>query len=247
MRRRTRTFAMLLGGALVLLVASAPASASFHEMKIREISAGTGVPDSSYVEIQMYTAGQNFLSGGAKFEVCVNSSCSLLPAEFEGFTNVANGANQATVLFGDSGIPAASKDFDADLNLDGSTGAGAVCYVSEPGFSDCASWGGFAANSFLSSSYGTSPGTPAPTLTAGSALRRSISRGCPTLLEASDDTDDSVADFAVTSPGPRKNSAVPTETPCTSPVAKKKKCKKHKKKKSGAYSAKKKCKKTKKH
>jgi hypothetical protein len=88
------------------------------------------------------------------------------------------------------------------------------------------------------------------------ALRRSISAGCPTALEASDDTNNSAADFAVTSPNPRPNSVAPTETTCgtttpptgyptqpsgTGAATKKKKCKK--KKHRSAAAAKKKCKK----
>jgi hypothetical protein len=98
------------------------------------------------------------------------------------------------------------------------------------------------------------------------ALRRTISAGCPTALEASDDTNNSAADFSVTTPNPRKNSVAPTEMTCTtgaptgSPAqpsapsrAKKKKCKKRKPSagsgtggavgNSPAYAAKKKCKK----
>jgi hypothetical protein len=220
------------------------------------VSPGTGANDS-YVEVQMYSAFQNFLSGGAGLAVC-DPTCSLAPATFGPFSDVANGNNQDTVLFGDSGIPAGSKDFGVDLNLEAVQAGGAVCYLSEPGFSDCVSWGTFSNNGALTANYGSSasPGAPAGALSSGMALRRSIAPGCPTLLEASDDTNNSATDFAAATPDPRKNSVAPTETPCASgggPAAyppasgyprAKKKCKKHKK--SGAYSAKKKkCKKRK--
>ena len=40
---------------------------------------------------------------------------------------------------------------------------GAVCYVSEPGYNDCVSWGNFSGNSTLTMNYGRAPpGTPAP-------------------------------------------------------------------------------------
>jgi hypothetical protein len=209
-------------------------------MKVREISPGNGTPNTSYVEVQMYAPFQQFLSP-AKIVVC-NDICSVFPREITGFSTVPNGNNQDTVLFGDSAV--ASKDFNADLDLDSIEAGGAVCYVSEPGYTDCVSWGNFNNNSALTSRYDLSadPGTPAPALTDGMALRRSISAGCPTTLEASDDTNDSAADFAVTSPNPRTNSTTPTEVPCggssppggaPSPNApgakKKKKCKKHKK------------------
>ena len=127
--------------------------------------------------------------------------------------------------------------------------------------------GGAAAGGHPTSSR--SLAAPAPALTSGMALRRSISAGCPTALEASDDTNNSAADFAVTTPNPRKNSVAPTETACAPTVptappaqpnspgtAKKKKCKKHKRSPGSgnagtapgngntpAYAAKKKCKK----
>src|SRR5262249_37902142 len=68
---------------------------------------------------------------------------------------------------------------------------------------------------YLVANYGTTAGTPAPALTTGTALRRSIASGCPTLLEAGDDTNDSATDFAVTTPNPRPNSVTPTETSCS--------------------------------
>ncbi len=234
------------------------ASATFHLVKIREVSSGTGTADSSYVETQNYFDFQNFLSGGAKLVRC-DATCSS-PTTFSPFTDVANGDSQRTVLFADSGIAAGGKDFNVNLNLDAIQAGGAVCYVSEPGYNDCVSWGNFSANSTLMANYGTTAGTPAPSLSSGMALRRSIAPGCSTLLEASDDTNNSATDFSVTTPNPRKNSVAPTEMPCaasgggptgyppaspggTGSTSKKKKCKKHKKKPSGAYAAKKKCKK----
>lgn len=171
---------------------------------------------------------------------------------------MSNGANQSTVVFGDDGLPGGSKDFPVNLNLDAIAAGGAVCYLSEPGFSDCVSWGNFNANSTLMANYGTIAGTPASALSSGMALRRSIAVGCGTALEAGDDTNNSAADFAVTTPNPRPNSVAPSEVTCGSstptgyptqpnaPGAAKKKCKKRKKASGGGntgYAAKKKCKK----
>jgi hypothetical protein len=218
------------------------------------VSPGTGSGDS-YVEVQMYAPFQGFLSGGAGLAVC-NDNCSPVPTTFGPFSDVANGNTQDTVLFGDTGVPAANKDFDVNLNLDALATGGAVCYLSEPGFSDCVSWGNFSNSATLVADYGPSadPGAPAPALSTGMALRRSISPGCPTLLEPGDDTNSSAADFAPATREPRKNSVAPIETPCAgagsgpagyppaSPYpSAKKKCKKRKK--HSAYSAKKKCKK----
>ena len=239
-----RCLVLIASLATAALLQAAPASATFHEIKVSEVSAGTVPSDGSYVEVQMYTPGQNFLNNGGMLAVC-NDICSILPAEFGPFANVANGANQATVLIGDSAIPAGQKDFNINgLNLEDVDDGGAVCWFGEPGFSDCVSWGTFSNNDALTSNYGTTAGTPAPALTIGSALNRSIAPGCPTLLEAADDTNSSAADFSTGPPSPRTNAATPTEKPCAPPAQpkKKKKCKKAKK---GAAAAKQ-CKKKKK-
>jgi hypothetical protein len=257
MGRGTWRFAAVLAAAgLLLLLSTGSAGASYHEMKIREVSAGTGPADSSYAEIQMYAPLQQYLSLGAQLVVC-NATCTA-PTTFGPFANVANGTSQSTVVFGDGGLPGGSKDFPVNLNLAAITAGGAVCYLSEPGFSDCVSWGNFNANSTLMANYGTIAGPPASALSSGMALRRSIAAGCGTALEAGDDTNNSAADFAVTTPNPRPNSAAPTEVTCgtatptgyptqpNAPGATKKKCKKRKKPSGGGntgYAAKKKCKK----
>lgn len=251
----TRRFLLLFAlASLGTAVMASSASATFHLQKIREISPGTDASNNSYVEIQAYAGFQNFLSGGAHLLRC-NSDCtsSTLFPPVTPFANVANGNTQDTVLFGDSGISLASKDFDVDLNLDQIKAGGAVCFLSEPGFTDCVSWGNFSANSSLITAGGTSatPGPPAPALVSGMALRRSIAPGCPTALEPSDDTDNSATDFSVATPNPRSNSVTPTETPCapmaggatppsTQAAAPKKKCKKAKKRAAAAKKCKKK-------
>ncbi|MGA8805070.1 MAG: hypothetical protein WB866_10300 [Solirubrobacterales bacterium] len=242
-RKFVLAFVLALAG---LAGAAANASATFHFMKIREVSAGTGAPDSSYLEVQMYAPFQNFLSNGAALLTC-NSDCSTTHM-FSPFTNVANGNSQDTVVFGDSGLASASKDFNVDLNLNSISAAGAVCYLGEPGYRDCVAWGTFTGASTLTGTYGTvaNPGAPSPALVAGTALRRSIAPGCATLLEASDDTNDSSLDFSSVTPNPRPNSFAPTEAPCgpgggggptgypptssppAAPPTTKKKCKKHK-------------------
>ena len=272
MGRGLRFAAVSVVAVFGLLLSAASASATFHLMKIREISPGTDGLDNSFVEVQMYAPLQNFLSNGAQVLVC-NSGCSPNPVIFSPFTNVANGNSQDTVLFGDTGVGTGSKDFNVNLNLDAIKAGGTVCYLSEPGFHDCVSWGNFSAGSTLTGTYGSvaATGTPASALTSGMALRRSIGANCSSALDPNDDTNDSAADFAAVTPNPRPNSVAPTEMPCaaTGPTGsppqpsgsaaakkKKKKCKKRKKGLAGggaptgggapAYSAKKKaCKKKK--
>jgi hypothetical protein len=225
------------------------ASATFHLMKIREVATGSGA-NTSFVELQMYAPVQQFLAG---HQITVYNGTALtstytfpaLPVP-----TVVNGASQSTILVGDSGA-AGSPDFtQAGFVLN--PGAGAACFDAIP--VDCVGWG--------TGTTATLPGTvgsPAAALTSTMALRRSIQPGCPTLLEAADDTDNSATDFSLQAPMPRNNSVTPTEVACASSgggapptyapapgtytPAKKKKCKKHKKKPSGAYAAKKKCKK----
>ncbi|MGH3041640.1 MAG: hypothetical protein ACRDNG_07880 [Gaiellaceae bacterium] len=90
--------------------------------------------------------------------------------------------------------------------------AGAVCFV-DPAttpdtFTDCVTWG-----AFTGSTQALPVGTPAALGELpddGPSLTRSISRVCPTLLEASDDTNNSAADFSLTlTPSPRRNKRSP--------------------------------------
>ena len=69
----------------------------------------------------------------------------------------------------------------------------------------------------LQTATGTGAGSPVRPrgITAGKAIRRSIAPGCPTLLEESDDTDVSSADFSEVTPRARATTpAAVTETTC---------------------------------
>jgi hypothetical protein len=201
---------------VALSVAAASASASFHEIKISEVSKGSGGgAQDSFLEVQMYAPGQTLLSGASLFR-CNDAACGG-STSFGMFPNGGFGDNQRTYVFGDTAMGAGLKDFTVDLNLDATAAGGAICYVGGTGFNDCVSWGAFTGNAVLEGALGTgaTPGTPMGPLTDGTGLARKISAGCPTLLEASDDTNDSLADFApIMPPGARKNSVTPTEVPC---------------------------------
>src|SRR4051794_6081615 len=243
MRRRTRTFAALLGFAAVAgMIGAGSASATFHEIKIRSIFRGPS-PTGAFIELQMYASGQT-LVGGHQLKV-FNSTAS----SFSGFTlpsNVANGQNQARILLGDTAAPGSPDITLAGLgtSLTNLASGGAVCWD----VVDCVSWGNFTGNSLLPSPSGT---PIAGGLSNSMVSVRSIAANCPTALDAADDTDNSAADFGTAVGYPlRNNTMAPIETLCqtsttTPPAGTKKKCKKAKKKKSGAYSAKKKCKKKK--
>jgi hypothetical protein len=193
------------------LVLPAPAQATFHLISVREVYAG-GAGNDSYVVLQAYSSGQNFVSGHT---VTAHDSAG---AQVGGFTfsgSVANGQNQMTILVADTAYAVSfpggpSPDgTDASLNLD--PAGGAVCWSGL----DCVSWGSF--GGALPSPAGT-PASPTG-VTAGKALQRSIDPGCPTLLEAGDDTNDSATDFSEQTPNPRSNTSPIVETACTAPTA----------------------------
>jgi hypothetical protein len=239
-----------LGAALLtLLLGAVPAVANFHLTKIREVSTGSGA-DTSYVELQAWTSGQNYL-GGHTIKL-YNATALTHTFTFPSMPvpAVPNGANQSTVLVGDASAPGAPDFTESGFVLNAA--AGAACFDAIP--VDCVSWG-----AGTSASLPGAPGPPASALSSGMALTRTIAPGCPTLLESGDDSDNSAADFSLISPNPRNNSVTPTEMACgptgggTGPsgyptptpypsATAKKKCKKHKPS-TGAYSAKKKCKK----
>ncbi len=191
--------------AVVGLLALAPAAvASFHLISIREVSPEP-VPNGAFIELQMYATGQTQLSG---HPITLFDADGGLPVTtFNVQQNAANGENQRTYLIGDDATPDA--DF-VNQQLSSALGplgpGGAACFDTV----DCVSWGNFTGTGLPSP-----PGTPAPAIPAGSSVTRSIAPGCATLLEATDDSDDSATDFAPTSPSPRSNSVAPTETTCS--------------------------------
>ncbi len=187
------------------------ASASFHLVSVRELYPGSSAsPDAEYVELQAYAAGQNFVgshaigffdAGGAQV------GTASFPAD------VAAGANQITVL---AATGAAEAQFGVAADAPMSAGSldpagGAVCWEAL----DCVSWGDFHGGT---ASPAGSPADPSG-IPDGMALRRSIAPGCPTLLEGSDDSNDSAADFFDVFPAPRPNAVPPAESACTAPTS----------------------------
>jgi hypothetical protein len=191
--------------AALLTFGAAPALATFHLMQIREVYPGSSAaPEADYVELQMWASGQNHVEGHVlrSYDAAGNVTGNSTFAH-----DVAGSASQSTLLLA---TPQAEAQFgvaaDAPLAAGLSPAGGAVCWESI----DCVSWGSFS---------GTLPspaGTPAAAggIPDGMALRRSISRGCATLLEPADDNDDSAEDFTALSPLPRPNSVPPTEQAC---------------------------------
>jgi hypothetical protein len=196
---------LAIGLALIGLAWMAPpALAPFHLISIREVYPGSSTaPGAEYVELQMYASGQNLVKGHS---VAFYDAAGVAIGSDAFPQDVPNDQNQRTVLMGTA---AAESQFgvvvDAPMTPERIDPAGgAVCFESI----DCVSWGSF------SGSLPSPTGTPATAIPDGMALRRTIAPGCPTLLEDSDDRNDSALDFAAVFPAPRPNSVTPSEQAC---------------------------------
>lgn len=209
MRRGLATVAFLAAFAL----ATGSASAAFHLMKIREVGKANPV---DYVELQMYESGQNLVDGRY---IRTYDGNGVLDTTFELPSNVASGQSQRTILVArnEPGLPVTPDFSTSDFSVRSN---GAVCFLSTvaplAGI-DCVSYGSFTG---VPGGDPSPTGTPVPGLASGTSIHRSIARGCPTLLEAADDTNDSAADFAVGPASPRSNATAPTERACAKPDTK---------------------------
>lgn len=204
--------AIVAAAAFWLLFAPA-AQATFHLIKVREIYAGQ--ENDSYVELQMYAAGQSFLTGHS---LNVYDSSGTLAHKSTFAKGVTNSANQSTVLIGDTEVQSkfgiAPDLVDSELSIPAA--GGAVCWNAGGIPADCVAWGNFKGGAAFETATGTSAGSPASPsgITAGKAILRTIEPGCPTLLEESDDSDDSATDFSEVTPAPRNNASPITEKTC---------------------------------
>lgn len=184
----------------MLTAISLPASAARHLMKVVEVYVGPSTDaDAQYIVLQMYAGGQNQVGGHA---VQVYNNTDTIVGNFQFGSAVANGANQAKILLA---TPAAATRFDvsADLAMTAVIPAagGKICFDSF----DCVSWGNYMGDASNPSPTGT-PFNASGGLSAGSAIARDISAGDASLLENSDDTNSSAADFAVAAtPQPTNN------------------------------------------
>lgn len=212
MRRGIGLF--VVTAALVAVLTAAPvAQATFHLIKVREVYAGSA--GDSYVELQMYAAGETFLTNHA---MTVYDANGALVHSSKFTSSVVNGQNQATVLIGDTAVQSkfgvAPDLVDAELSIPAA--GGATCWNAGGIPADCVAWGNFSGGSALQTATGTTVGSPASPggITAGKAIRRTIQPGCSTLLENSDDTNSSATDFAEVAPAPRDNASPIVEATC---------------------------------
>ncbi|MGH2692457.1 MAG: hypothetical protein ACRDHM_08135 [Actinomycetota bacterium] len=204
MRARSALVVICLVG-LSLVAAAAPAGATFHMMKVREVHAGTAIEASAdFVELQMYQVGQNQVSthklklydAAGAFRECTIPS------------NVASANNQETILFGTTQAQSAFGPADFTIPAFLEHGAGAVCFENI----DCVSWGSFPGGA---ADQDGGAGTP---FAGGIPIGQSIDRklGANNTLEATDDTNNSANDFEAEAPSANPNGPV---NPLSSPTA----------------------------
>ena len=178
---------------IALVLAAGPSLASFHEMRIVELSPGTvSAPLAQYVVLQMCSPNQNFVSGHTVF--FFNAAGTQIDMATFG-AMVANGQDQRLILVA---TPQAAQllGVAADLTMPAQIlrAGGKVCW--DASNLDCVSWGSYAGSS-------TGTGTPfsaASGLQLGKAIHRKLAiAGSPTHLDCTggvfDDTDDSASDF----------------------------------------------------
>jgi len=204
-RGRVRRLGGILAGAVATcLTLAASASATFHLMSVSEVFPGsTAAPAQDFVELQMYSSGQNFVN---THKITVYAANGTVADTFTFPASVSNGENQRTILVGAAGTVAGVIPDQVDAGLASmDPNGGAVCWETL----DCVSWGTFAGTGLVPSA-----GTPASAISDGSSLTRSITPACATMLDAADDTNDSATDFSLATPSPRNNAGTITETPC---------------------------------
>ena len=194
MRLRTIPAVLVLAAGL----GTSPAWAAFHLMNVVEVFPGAvSAPDAQYVVLQMWSGGQNFVAGHPVY--FYDASGALVgTVTFPG--NVANAADQDKILIATTQAQTFFGGLAADLVMTSGSirvTGGKVCFDTI----DCVAWGNYAP---ADASVGTPAQRPVG-LTLGRALKRDISAGNPTLLEFTDDTNDSAADFDLAAPNPRNN------------------------------------------
>lgn len=181
-------------------LACTPLMAAQHLMKITEVYVGpAGDSDAQFVELQMYTGGQNQVQG---HDVVIYNAADTIVGTFTFGAAVDNGASQSYILIA---TDEAESRFGvtADLAMTPviTPAGGKACFNSF----DCVSWGNYGGDSVNPSASGN-PFNPGAGLEAGRAAQRDISAGNANQLEAGDDTGDSAADFDFgTSANPTNN------------------------------------------
>jgi hypothetical protein len=246
MNRRLTQIALAAALTVTASLGVAASANAAPQLLIREVHRGATTA-GDYVMLEMIADGQNTLAGNY---IDLLGDDGQAGGEYQ-LPNVPNGQNQRTVLIGNTGVPGADFSEAGVANQ----ADGGVCLSTHGGYNgtggfDCVAWGNFTGAVHPLSSPALPTILGGVGLAPGQTLVRTTARGCATLLDSADDTNNSSADFALGNANPRNNAAEPIDTPCSSGnpgTPAKKKCKKKKKHKRSAESAKKKkCKKKKK-
>jgi hypothetical protein len=180
-----------------LLAIPASANATFHFVKIVEIYAG---PGPQYVMLQAYADGQDVLTGHSL--LVYDASGALVQTNtFPAVDGISGAQDQDAILIGTSNV-ASSFGITVDLDMPAvamSAAGGKVCW--DTTLVDCVAWGNYTGSA-------TGVGSPAAPggIPGGKALRRDLAiSGGATFLDATDDTNDSAADFDLVDPAPRNS------------------------------------------
>jgi hypothetical protein len=203
--RRGLAFAIATGAAMVAIAPAA--QADHHSVSITEVFPGTTAsPTAEFVELTMYSGDQNNFAPAASLTFYNASGGTVSNLDL---ADVPNGQSQRTLLAGSAAtetVFTVSVDTEYSGNSISNAGGG-VCLVSDtfPSPIDCVAWG---------TATVVGAGAPEAAIPDGSSIRRDISRGCNTLLEAGDDTDSSLTDFAPAFPAPQPNSDVGINSTC---------------------------------
>jgi hypothetical protein len=216
MNRLTRIALVFALGLTACTGFAASARADHHQIMVREVHRGA-TSAGDYVMLQLFADGQNVALDTHAIDMLDSDGT---PTEYE-LPDVPNGQTQRTILIGNTGVAG------ADLNAAGIVVQqnGAVCYDENLNYDgtngiDCAAWGAFSGFTYSLSSPAQPIALDGTGLAAGQTLVRTVARGCPTALDAADDTNSTAADFALGSPIGRNNAANPTETLCgENPIA----------------------------
>ena len=188
----------------VTLLAAKTAWAAFHIMKITEVFPGTsGAPNAQYIELQMYAVGQNIVS---THTVTVFDAAGTAVGTYTFVTDVANGANQATILIA-TAEAATLFGVTADLVMTPTIplAAGKVCFENI----DCVAWGNYTGGA-TPSAVGT-PAYQKRGLIRGRSLARKL--GANSMLDGGDDSNVSADDFETALPSPKTNAGVTGTNP----------------------------------
>lgn len=188
-------YALWIGVALLL---QAPAYATFHFARIVEISRGTSAyPDAHYVILMPYANFQDLFSS---VEITVfDADGSPLPNFATFAANLPSTTTSGRSILVATAVAADLLGITPDQTASGTLPAsGVICFRKGLTIPDCVSYGAYTGSTLVG---GSEAGPPGPAVPPGMVLRRDL--GADGVLQATDDTNNSSADFEAAFPAPR--------------------------------------------